>query len=531
MFDVARSRGLYQSVGEGWVYLNAHEAAQVPERVNTAMASALRTARACVPREHTSAHGMGSRSAHAPQALSGGVAGRGEVGSHSGLSGATRGSFPSGTSSVARPSQLLTTWGDVNIDAARRAIADLVGADPAAVVLGPSAAGLMRHFVATQSRRLGIGNDVVLARTLSPRVMGAWLSAVRIFGTTTRWLEADLTTGSVPVEQIDGAVSQRTAAVVVPLAHRLVGTLSDVPALSAAAHAAAPDAWVVADVTDVLPYRAVTLEELGADMVALDVAPLGGPQLGALVFADPSRLAALRSGRDAAGHNRTAAGRSALELDCVQPSLAGAIPALVDHWAALGLGDAEAGGVRRADGSSGRGARGGARSAAHSGALSDAHASSRGSAHNAGSGVQGARGGRMSRHGAAGTGRRSFAQTRHERVITSVDTVNSYVSALHTHLALSLEDLRRVHVIGWPGVAEDERVGRCSFIVPGVPAPKVYERLARNNVVVGLTMPGEDALLTAMGADELGGVITVGLAPYNTAREVNHLVRVVAGLN
>lgn len=44
MFDVAHARGLYVWLGEGWVYLNAQEQAQIPERVNTAATYSFRNA-------------------------------------------------------------------------------------------------------------------------------------------------------------------------------------------------------------------------------------------------------------------------------------------------------------------------------------------------------------------------------------------------------------------------------------------------------------------------------------------------------
>ena len=44
VFDVARVRGLYVSLSDGWTYLNAQENAQVPEKVSTGVAMAFRTA-------------------------------------------------------------------------------------------------------------------------------------------------------------------------------------------------------------------------------------------------------------------------------------------------------------------------------------------------------------------------------------------------------------------------------------------------------------------------------------------------------
>ena len=42
VFDVARVRGLYTSLGDGWTYLSAHAQPQIPERVSSAVARGFR---------------------------------------------------------------------------------------------------------------------------------------------------------------------------------------------------------------------------------------------------------------------------------------------------------------------------------------------------------------------------------------------------------------------------------------------------------------------------------------------------------
>lgn len=44
VFDVARVRGLYVSLSDGWTYLNAHESPQIPEKVSGAVARSFRMA-------------------------------------------------------------------------------------------------------------------------------------------------------------------------------------------------------------------------------------------------------------------------------------------------------------------------------------------------------------------------------------------------------------------------------------------------------------------------------------------------------
>src|SRR5690606_8714817 len=84
-FDIARIRGLMPAVGDGWVHLEGAAGMLVPEQVASAVATAMR----------------------APVSSPGGV-------------------FPA------------SQRADSIVAAARRAIADLTGADPEGVVLGPS---------------------------------------------------------------------------------------------------------------------------------------------------------------------------------------------------------------------------------------------------------------------------------------------------------------------------------------------------------------------------------------------------------
>ena len=50
-YDVAGVRGLYTSLSDGWTYLNAHDAAQIPERVSSAVARSFRMSSAVAQTE------------------------------------------------------------------------------------------------------------------------------------------------------------------------------------------------------------------------------------------------------------------------------------------------------------------------------------------------------------------------------------------------------------------------------------------------------------------------------------------------
>ena len=123
--------------------------------------------------------------------------------------------------------------------------------------------------------------------------------------------------------------------------------------------------------------------------------------------------------------------------------------------------------------------------------------------------------------------------TRRRRLARALEATAAYVDELNEQLLFALQNLSHVHVVGVSGDAVDSpppagRIGRASFVVPGVDADTVHRRLLNNGVVTEVSPT--DRLLEAMGATEAGGSISIGLAPYNTASDITALARALASL-
>lgn len=88
----------------------------------------------------------------------------------------------------------------------------------------------------------------------------------------------------------------------------------------------------------------------------------------------------------------------------------------------------------------------------------------------------------------------------------------------------ALKSLPLVTVIGEPA----DRIPVVSFVVEGVPAERVVQRLADNGVLA-ISNP-TSRVLDLIGVNEIGGAVTIGLAHYTTAGEVDHLLRALASL-
>lgn len=265
-YDVARVRGQYVSLGDGWTYLNAHQCPQIPERVSAAVSRSFRLATGVAEVEKSS-------------------------GSHS---------------RVHEPGRL---EGSLLLDAARTAVADLCGATPDRVILGPSLPALYVSLARAMRPLLRATSSVVLSGLDEPDLVAPFEET----GARIRRAQPDLGTGTLPASQYNELVDGSTRLVALSAAQRYLGTVA--PVAEIVEHTRSRSrAWVLVDASSYAPYRPLDVSDWDADIVALDVAALGGPQVSALVFRDTAMFRRLNP---------------VLETP-VAPALAGGVPTLVD---------------------------------------------------------------------------------------------------------------------------------------------------------------------------------------------------------
>lgn len=395
-YDVARVRGLHPSLGDGWVHLDAQYGMLLPDSVARAVSTAF------------------------------------------------RGSMPTpvGPHPAAQRSAAV-------LAAARQAVADLVNADPRGVVLGADRAVLLTSLADAASTRVGLGYEVVVTRLDDEANIAPWLRAANRYGAKVKWAEVDIETGELPAWQWKGLVTGPTRLVAIASASSTLGTVTDLQAVTKLVHEVG--GLVVVDHSAAAPYRLIDIDEIQADVVAVNALAWGGPPIGALVFRDPSLIDTFSS----VSLNPYATGPARLELGAHQFGLLGGVVASVDYLASL---DENASGTRR------------------------------------------------------------------EKLMVSMQSAASYLDRLFDYLLISLRSLPTVFVIGRP----EERIPVLSFAVRDVPAERVVQRLADNGV---LAIPNATSrVLDVIGVNDVGGAVTVGLAHYTTAAEVDQLVRALASL-
>lgn len=296
---------------------------------------------------------------------------------------------------------------------------------------------------------MGLGYEVVVSRLDDEANIAPRLRAANRYGAKVKWAEVDIETGELPTWQWEGLVTRPTRMVALASASATLGTVTELREVTKLVHEVG--GLVVVDHSAAAPYRLIDIQEVEADVVALNALAWGGPPIGALVFRDPSMIDAFGS----VSLNPYATGPDRLELGTHQFGLLAGVVASIEYLA--GLEDSAQG-------------------------------------------------------------------SRRERLEVSMRSVSGYLNGLFDYLLSSLRLLPAVMVIGSPEV----RIPVLSFAVENVPAERVVQRLADNGILA--IANANSRVLDVIGVNDIGGAVTIGLAHYSTAAEVDQLVRALASL-
>ncbi len=284
-FDVASVRGLFPSLGDGWIHFDPQAGMQIPDSVATAVSRGFRQ-----------------------------------------LVSTPGDSYPAARDSAEA------------LDGARRAIADLVAADAAGVVLGPSRSSLIHSLAEAVTPNTWLRGQVVVSRQDDEPNIVPWLRVVERYGARVRWAEVDVETGELPAWQYPELITGDTEIVAVTLASASTGAITDVSEIAPLTRQVG--ALLVVDATNAAPYLPLDIHELGADVLVVSAERWGGPRMAAMAFREPHTIDRLRM----VSMNPRAVGPERLELEPHQGALLAGLVASVEHLAGL---DADAIGKRR----------------------------------------------------------------------------------------------------------------------------------------------------------------------------------------
>ncbi|MGW6292629.1 cysteine desulfurase-like protein [Streptomyces sp. NPDC055058] len=174
---------------------------------------------------------------------------------------------------------------------ARRAMADLLGAEPAGIVFGRSATQLAYDFSRTLARTWSPGDEVVVTSLDHDSNIRPWTQAAERAGVTVRRADFDPATGELTPDHIRAVLSERTRLVAVTAASNLIGTRPRIAEIARAVHEAG--ALLYVDGVHHTAHCLVDVEQLGADFFTCSPYKFLGPHHGVLA-ARPALLETLR---------------------------------------------------------------------------------------------------------------------------------------------------------------------------------------------------------------------------------------------
>jgi cysteine desulfurase family protein (TIGR01976 family) len=173
------------------------------------------------------------------------------------------------------------------VASARATVAKLLGADPGGIVFGPNMTTLTFAFTRAVARSFREGDEVVSTRLEHDSNVTTWRMAAEDRGASVVLAPFDTATGRLDVAAVTDRITDRTRWVTVTGASNALGTVPDVPAIAAAAHAAG--ARVFVDAVHLTPHRPVEVAALGCDVLATSPYKWYGPHAGVLWIAPDLR--------------------------------------------------------------------------------------------------------------------------------------------------------------------------------------------------------------------------------------------------
>ncbi len=169
---------------------------------------------------------------------------------------------------------------DTQVTEARRALADLLGADPAGIVFGRSATQLTYDFSRTLAAGWSPGDEVVVTRLDHDSNIRPWVQAAERAGATVRHAGFDPDTGELTADDIRERLSGRTRLVAVTAASNLIGTIPPIAEIARIVHEAG--ALLYVDGVHYTAHALVDVGALGADFFVCSPYKFLGPHHGVL---------------------------------------------------------------------------------------------------------------------------------------------------------------------------------------------------------------------------------------------------------
>jgi cysteine desulfurase family protein (TIGR01976 family) len=353
---------------------------------------------------------------------------------------------------------------DRMLEEAHAAVADLLGCSADEVVFGANMTTLNLLLAQAIMRDLRPGDEIVITELDHEANRGPWLHLVER-GVVVREAPVDPSSCTLDYDALEALINERTKVVAIGHASNAVGTVNDVARVVRAAKKVG--ALTVVDAVHMALHGAIDVRALDCDFLLCSIYKIFGPHVG-VMYGRRSALERLRPLKLVTQDDGLPFRFETGTLN--HEGMAGTVAA-VDFIADLGR---RHGGADEAPG----GATGG------------------------------------SRH-----------DTRRRQIVAGMHAADAHEQPLAARLIEGLSELRGVTVYGPP--AGHPRTSTVSFTLDRFTAPEVSRTLGERGLFVWDGHFYARRLVDKLGLLERGGLVRVGLAPYNTAEEVERVITAV----
>lgn len=166
-------------------------------------------------------------------------------------------------------------------DAARAAMADLLGAVPDEIAFGPNMTSLTFAMSRVLSQAWKEGDELIVSRLDHDANVAPWLLVARDRGMTVRWIDFDPATGLLELDALPALVSTRTRLVAVGAASNAIGTMNDIASIALTVKARS-HAIVYVDAVQSVPHVITDVRMMGCDILVCSPYKFFGPHQGVL---------------------------------------------------------------------------------------------------------------------------------------------------------------------------------------------------------------------------------------------------------
>lgn len=347
---------------------------------------------------------------------------------------------------------------DEVVASARQAAADLLGATPEEIVFGNNMTSLTFHLSRSLTRALRPGDEIIVTHLDHDANVAPWVALAHDLGASLQYVDVDLETCTLDMDQLHDMISPRTKLIAVGYASNLSGTINDVQTI--VEWAKEVGALTFIDAVQYAPHGLIDVKRLDCDFLVCSAYKFFGPHVG-ILYGKAEHLARLDAYRvRPAGNEAPEKWETGTKN---HEGLAG-LTAAIDYLAELG--------------------------------------SVYGGAH--------------------------FSADRRAKLVAAWKQIRDYEMLLIEHMISGLQASSRIRIYGLTERQDwARRVPTFSIRKEGTTPQQLAQALADANIFAWDGNFYALGLCEALGVEESGGLLRLGLVHYNTLDEIDQCLRVL----